>query len=41
MDFRIFKDKGFLKGLRDPAFAWLDVPAEDATKSIVDFLTSL
>jgi len=38
---RIFKDKGFLKGLRDPAFAWLDVPAEDVAKSIVDFLTSL
>lgn len=38
---RIFKDKGFLKGLREPAFAWLDVPAEEATKAIVDFLATL
>ena len=38
---RIFKDKGFLKGLREPTFAWLDVPAEEATKAIVDFLATL
>ena len=38
---RIFKDKGFLMGLKDPVFAWLDVPAKDATKAIVDFIASL
>jgi len=38
---RIFNDKGFLKGLRDPTSAWLDVPAENATKAIVDFLDTL
>ena len=35
---RIFKDKGFLKGLHTPASTWLDVPAEKATKAVVDFL---
>ena len=29
------------KGLREPAFASLDVPAEEATKAIVDFLATL
>lgn len=38
---RIFKDKGFLRGLKDPTFAWLDVPAEDATAAILDFIDSL
>lgn len=38
---RIFKDKGFLKGLKDPTFAWLDVPANDATKAITDYLATL
>ena len=38
---RIFKDKGFLKGLKDPTFAWLDIPAEDATTAILDFIDSL
>ena len=38
---RIFKDKGFLRGLKDPTFAWLDVPAEDATAAILYFIDSL
>ena len=38
---RIFKDKRFLKGLKDPTFAWLDVPAEDATAAILNFIDSL
>ena len=38
---RIFNDKGFLKGLKDPTFAWLDVSAEDATAAILDFIGSL
>ena len=38
---RIFKDKGFLKGLHTPASAWLDVPTEEVTKTVVDFLAKL
>lgn len=38
---RIFKDKRFFKGLKDPTFAWLDVPAEEATAKILDFINSL
>ena len=38
---RIFKDKGFLKGLKDPTFAWIDVPANDATKAITDYIATL
>ena len=38
---RIFRDKGFLKGLHAPASSWLDVPAEEATKVVVDFLAKL
>ena len=38
---RIFKDKGFLKGLKKPTSAWLDVPTETATKAILNFIGSL
>ncbi len=38
---RIFSDKGFLLGLRNPTFAWLDIPAEEATTAILAFLASL
>lgn len=41
MDFHKLREQLVAKGYNDPTFAWIDVPANDATKAITDYIATL